>query len=528
VRFQAVRALYGDQTPLVVAVGVAIVVSSPWWLDGWLGWRYGQRPLKLTQLKHHSPEAARLLRRVCQQQGWDLPQLRLLPQDVPLCFSYGGLPRHTRIVVSQGLLDSLDDEAIASLYGYQMATLRHRLQPLTTALGLPPLLVHQGYWSAALWGNRQRQPWQRGMAGAVACGLYGLFWLLRLPGLWFSRVRSRCGDLTACQFTQSPMAHQRALLQLSQHTARYTVQTGYTHPLLEQLEPWLPVSVRQALPLAGCQAWTAVVAWDYANPQRQWLRWNTAHPLLGERLLALGRLAHRVEHPALPLPGRPPSARQPLSWAIALQGASVLGALAGALLALGLWFFGGVVNAIDWWRLSWIYGDVVVLRGFIWLGLGLGTLLRVNRLFPEGTPQPAADLLPFLLTQTASLPLDGHPVVIEGTLRGRPGLANWLGQDLFVLVSPNPPEGEAAMVPLHVVSVIGPGGNGLWRRQHPIRWLNQPVRVVGWLRRSTEVWIDVGEVVANRLRFRQSRPPQWTSLLGLGLSLWGLYTIVVG
>jgi Zn-dependent protease with chaperone function len=66
--------------------------------------------LPMTTLFQRSPETNRLLRSYCQQRNWPVPALKLLPTTAPIVMSYGCLPRFTRIVVSQGVLDQLTEE----------------------------------------------------------------------------------------------------------------------------------------------------------------------------------------------------------------------------------------------------------------------------------------------------------------------------------------------------------------------------------------------------------------------------------
>ena len=154
-----------------------------------LGWWYQQKRLSSRTLQQHHTEVLRLLRRVCRQRQWQLPELRLIPNDVPICFSYGWSPRTVRMVVSQGLLDTLTDEELSALYAYELTHVASWDLPVLSGLGVLLCLFYSGYWHLARWGDNRQNRWFRWGSGVVASLLYGLFWLLRKIGLWLSRQR---------------------------------------------------------------------------------------------------------------------------------------------------------------------------------------------------------------------------------------------------------------------------------------------------------------------------------------------------
>ncbi|NJK99650.1 MAG: hypothetical protein HC910_03455 [Spirulinaceae cyanobacterium SM2_1_0] len=99
---------------ILLLLGI-LLVGSPWLLDVWLRWRYGQTPYALHRLASQHPETAKVLQKLARQQRWPLPQLRLLPTDAPVAIAYGHLPRTARITLSEGLLAILTDDELATI-----------------------------------------------------------------------------------------------------------------------------------------------------------------------------------------------------------------------------------------------------------------------------------------------------------------------------------------------------------------------------------------------------------------------------
>ncbi|MBD1916029.1 MULTISPECIES: M48 family metalloprotease [Cyanophyceae] len=547
------------QTYTVWVVGglVLLALASPWIMNFALAFWHGQKTLSTRQLQGYSPGALRLLRQVCRQRGWPLPELRVIPDQAPLCFSYGWLARNTHIVVSQGILDQGSDEAITALYGYELARMVNGSGSVLSVVGLLLLLLHTAYHRLAQLGDRLTQHLLRNILGVISSIFYGLFWLLRQLVLWLSRLCCSWGDRRAIALTQHPDHLADGLLQLTEAIATDLERWGTLHPLLTSLEVLMPVSSRQAITPGSLLAKVGrdgqdlstednsqgdrfenrattiatLVAIDSLNPYRQWLRVSASHLPLGERLLDLSQQATRRQQStavALPLASPTPNSFSPPL--LLLQKGPLAGLLIGGGIAMGLWFLGGIVNRLGWQRLSWLYQDPSVLVGGLWLGLGLGLLLRINALFPDlGSPPPdrqtstaAPDTIAELLHGSSVLPVQGKPVTLRGQLRGSAGVENWGCQNLYL-------DDGSGLVKL--VNPVPLGSlQGLFQpRCHPWQWIGKAVTVSGWSRYGGGLlWVDIHQVQLDPRHRFQAYGPIWATLLSVAISLIGILTIFRG
>lgn len=510
---------------------LSLLLVSPWAMDFLLSQLYGQRGLSTQRLKADFPETLRTLRRASQQQGWPLAELRLLPQPEPLCFSYGWHPSNVRLVVSQGLLEQLEDSELAALCAYETGHLQLGELPLMSALGLLLFVIHQGYWQSARWGDRQRLGWVRIGAGLAASACYSLFWGLRLLGLWLSRLRSDYCDRVALDLIQDPSHYAQGLLKLAGAMAAQAQQQRYTSPLLEGLDLLMPLSHLSSLSLGSClegsnSTLEALTAWDRQNPYRRWLAWKLPQALLGERLALIaaaggdfGLPAEGQSSSAGLSAGRPSRLHLPTLLA---QGAPLAGLVIGLAVAMLLWFIGGVTQAFDGWLLSWLYGDSSVLKAMALLGFGIGLMLRINPLFPDikgnRTPNPTVSSL---LENPLALPADSQPVQLQGQLLGRPGLANWLCQDVLLQTS-------TGLVRLQVLSALGPWGNLLTSGSKPQFWRDRDAIVVGWVRRGGLVYLDVDRWQIGGKTWEIANAPLWLTLISLAACLWSVVILFRG
>jgi Zn-dependent protease with chaperone function len=542
VRLSPIGVLDRSYTSLVIGVAILLIVSSPWLFDRGLSWLYQQQRLSTRQLKTQSPAAVQLLRRVCRQRGWQLPELRVIPTQKPLCFSYGWLPRNTRITISQGLLDHLSEEQIAALYGYELAHITNWDLPVISGLSLWLFALYSLHHKFSSWGDQvASQPLRRKACGAISAVFYVGFWWFRKLGLWLSRQRSHWCDRVAPMLTRQPIAYQAMLLHVTEQIAAQVSTHGEAHPLLICLDGLMPVSPQQAISpgsFLGSIGLESLVAWDGQNPYRFWLMGNASHPLLGERLINSMRWAQSEPSPPrryttdhLDCPHSDPASLPSPSGVtlidLVIQQGPLLGLLIGGGIAMVLWFVGGIVQALNWNRISWLYQDSSILVGGLLLGFGLGMLLRINSLYPDISVSEVQlnndqSALSPLLDGPIRLPVAGYPVALKGTLMGPSGLANQLCQQLYLRHS-------TGTIALKVISPLGPFIN--WRnyQQHPASWTTQPVTVTGWARRGGGVlWVEVADIRrANRTTFR-GKSPIWTTSLSLIASLLGISIIFLG
>lgn len=509
--------------PLLFALSV-MALASPWLWDMWLRFTADRQPFSNQKLRTHSPEAATVLAKHFTKRGWPFPTLWKLPTDVPLIFSYGWLPRNTRLVVSDGLLAQLDADEIAVLVASEISHWKSGYFALLSLQGFVLQLFHQLYWKLALWGNRQ-PVYFKWPAGAIATLSYCAFWLLRIPGLWVSRVRTYYGDRAAVEATGNPNGLAKALVKLSFGCAASVEHQGYTPALLESAALLLPVSPDLSrYQLYGRHPLSQLFAWDSLNPLRGWMSLSESHPPLGDRLrLIMAYAQHWKLDVAIALPA--PSKRQKglslQSWVLLFQQATpYAGFLIGALVGVSFWVVGAIAHQANVPALDWMYNDTGLFQGCCLLGIGIGILLWINPFFPDlSSGMPASQDVPHRVCDPALLPASSLATRLSGTLLGRPGLANWLGQDMLLKT-------EFGLHKLRYFSVLGPFGSVVGLRAQPPETIGKSVQVLGWFRRGTQPWIDIDKIQLGNGRWLPAAYPIFSLLIAALSSSLGLWLLV--
>ena len=546
--------LYRDPTQVLAILGIVTLIVSPWLMDWLLRQVYGLEPLSVSQLAARSSESAKTIQRFCRQRRLPLPTLGILPTQAPLAITYGNLPRTARIVVSEGLLTQLAEDEIATIYAAQLGHIVNRdfiLSSLgTLILQFPYLLylyVAQGGEQLAEWIRRKYPATQRvlpplclGISSIISSLGYATYWLLRLPLLWFSRIRIYYSDRVAIETTGNPNGLTRALLKIGLGMSDAIHQAGQTRPLWDSFDLILPVGYRQGLLLSSCSPhvpFERVLQWECTNPYRHWLIITAAHPLLGDRLHLCARYAYKWRlGTELDLPIPPPPIRDNktrLSKLIAsykafplFQSVLLTGFVVGVALRVGFWLLGILSDWLSrwwitgFWRLIWLHNAGSFLEACILIAFSLSIILWINRYFPDIKPaairhQPSLEQM---LADPNALPSTHQPVEFTGKLLGRRGLQNWLGVDLII-------ETDSGLVKLHYFSILGPLGNLLPLGTRPSDLVGESVTVMGWFRRGVTPWIDVEMLSTSDGKISRAHYPLWLVILAVVAAIWASYLI---
>ncbi|MBU7585948.1 MAG: M48 family metalloprotease [Nostoc sp. TH1S01] len=511
---------YSD--PKLVVIGILIIASvlSPWLLD-WLLARFcSQQPLSKDVLHSRSRETARVLQRYCQQKRWQLPHLRIIPINTPIAFTYGNLPRNTRIVVSQGLLNQLADDEIAVIYAAQLGHIAHGDYLVMSLVLLLTLPIYRSYQQISQWGNNFAPgvwQWPFNIFSSLA---YGMWCLFTGTVLWLSRSRHYYSDRLAAEITGNPNALIRAFLKIAIGIAHDIQQVQHTNCQLESLNLLMPISYQQSLSLgsiAGHIPFESALMWDYLNPYRHWLAINNSHPPIGQRIQWLCQIA-RHWHIETELHLSNEQFIKTTRQSFLLQTAPFLGIPLGFGFAGLIWLSWQTAFSLKFLNLKWIYEDWNFVSGCLLIGFSIGLVIRMNSFFPniKTASRQADQTLPNLLANPSAMPIDNTSVCLVGQLLGRPGTANALAQDLIL-------QSSTGLVKLHHVPWLCLG-----QKVQIQDLIGHQITVTGWFRRGATPWIDIQSVQTQTGSTIHSPHPIWSTILAVAAQAWGAYIFLMG
>jgi Zn-dependent protease with chaperone function len=500
----------------ILVILLSILGSLPWLLDLFLTQFYQQRPLSKETLYSYSREAVRVTQRTCQMRHWPVPQLQILPMSAPIMFTYGNLPRTARIVVSQGLLEKLNDDEIATIYALALGQIRRADFWVMSLVFLVALPIYQFYYQVSNWGNKREQQVWVSIATVLTSFSYGIWCLITSTTLLTSRSRIYYSDRIAAEITGNSNGLVRALLKISLAIADDIKQQEHTSWELESLNILAPVDVKQTLCLGSIiehLRWESFLMWESSNPYRQWFTVNNSHPLMGERLQRLCEIS-RHWHLEPELYFITPELLQVKPQSFLLQIAPWLGIPVGILLAGIFWLSWQTAYTTNIFNLKWIYDDWSFVIGFLMIGFSVGTLVRINKFFPQikTSSQGNDQQVLKLLIDPSVLPIDSLNVRLVGKLLGRRGVGNNLSQDLIL-------QSNIGLVKLHHIPWLAPSAN-------PQKWIGRQVTVTGWLRRGATPWIDIQTLETQTGSVITSPHPIWSTVLAVVAQAWGAYIML--
>ncbi|GAA6622299.1 M48 family metalloprotease [Scytonema sp. NUACC26] len=515
---EPIQLLYADPTLFLLLTLFVLMGLSPWLLDGLLTKFYSQRELNKDALNKHSPEAVRVLQRYCQQQGWQFPKMGILPLSAPIAIAYGSLRRTARIVVSQGLLEQLAEDEIATIYARSLGHIAHWdfvVMSLVLLVTIPFYLLYQ---QIAIGGDKRQIKFFRVILAYVSSFAYGIWYLLTGTSLWLSQLRHYYSDRIAVDITGNPNGLVRGLLKIAIGIASDIQKQEQTCWQLESLNIMAPVGYQQSICLGSIAPHTtfeSFLMWDTLNPYRWWFIFNKTHPLMGDRLQQLTSIARLLRlETELNIENQKPLRVKRQSFLF--QIAPFLGIPGGIVFAFLIWIVWQTAYALKFLNLKWIYDNTSYVTGCLLICIGIGILMRINTFFPdiESVTAQTDNRLPILLANPASLPVDSTPVRLVGKLLGRRGIGNFLGQDLILQTS-------TSLVKLHHLPQVG-------EELHTQDLIGRRISVTGWLRKGALPWIDIQTLTTQSGKIVNSYHPICSIILAIALNAWGVYVLFKG
>lgn len=521
--------IMGQENPtegLVIGLGITIGFNllafflSPLIMDLMQGWLYGTRWTTLSEIQRYSPEAAKVIREVCQQKKLQEPRLGIIEDQNPTAFTYGSLPNSARLVVSKGIFTYLDDDEIATVYAHELGHIVHWdfavMTLAATLVQITYLLYVYAREMADHLGDGEMANKVKNAAQMASLMAYVFYVVGEYLLLYLSRTREYYADHFAAEVTGNPNGLSRSLVKIAYGILEEGKRSTEPSKVLQGTRA-LGIADPKSAAFTGTAYRVAtepqkigkVFLWDMFNPWAWWMELSSTHPLTGKRVRALSTYAEQLgldtefEMGRVIREGRSLN-KQKLYGSFALDivmlWADAIGLVLG--LAIGVAIFTSTKN----WR---------PLASLALIGFGIGTLLKMVFMYPDFSRAPETDVLALMSDPYAS-PLRGRAVKLSGEVIGRGDAGYTFGSDLKL-------QDPTGMIYLHYSSRWGPLGNFLFGMNQAEGFIHQQVRVTGWFRRGIMPWIDYTQMECDRKWTVHSYHRFWTALLGLGAIVLGLF-----
>jgi len=285
------------------ASAAALLLSfllGPWLTDLSLGWFHAFRWVDPEDLPAH---LRRFIDEACRQKDIPFPRCGVLEDGNPNAFTYGHVPGDARLVITQGVLDILDEKEVQAVVGHEIGHIVHWDMLVMTAAALVPMVLYTIY-KVCCRQKRSSSSNDKGKGQLFMIGLAALilYYITEFVVLSLSRTREYYADRFSGEITREPNSLASALVKiaygLAGHRPDPKAEASATHETVRALGIFDPVGalglVAATLSRAGQPSKENIIGamqWDLWNPWAAYYELQSTHPLPAHRLQALGQQA---------------------------------------------------------------------------------------------------------------------------------------------------------------------------------------------------------------------------------------------
>ncbi len=210
----------------------------------------GAAPLKFEDPSHK--KFRNVVTEMAIASGLPMPKVYVVADPAPNAFATGRNPENSAVVVTQGLLDSMNREELQAVVAHEMGHIKSfdilTMTVVTVLVGTVSILSD---WAIRTWrygGIRPRRNLRdKGGIHPLILFVIGFFVLLsplfsRIIAMSVSRNREYQADTSAAEFTRNPLALASALRKIAAHTSpllkarRATAHLFISDPLKRKLD----------------------------------------------------------------------------------------------------------------------------------------------------------------------------------------------------------------------------------------------------------------------------------------------------
>lgn len=189
--FAIIMSLAGVFDLLTLAMVVVTFNIIQWLISPYLvGAIYRVRELP----ENENPQLHQTVEKLSEKSKISKPKLMLSQIPIPNAFAYGSPLTGSRVAVTKGLLDSLNEGEVEAVLGHELGHLKHRdVQVMMVVSFLPALFYYIGFslmLSSMYRGRRD----DSGGSAIIGIGFMIFSWVLNLFILYLSRLREYYAD----------------------------------------------------------------------------------------------------------------------------------------------------------------------------------------------------------------------------------------------------------------------------------------------------------------------------------------------
>ncbi len=161
--------------------------------------------------KKEAPKLHKIVGQLAEDAGLPKPKVAVSNSTVPNAFAFGRWKSDSRVCVTKGLLDLLDDDELKAVLGHEMSHIRHRDVLVITLISVIPMIAWYMAWNFMFSGGDGDN---RGNAMLIGVAAFGVYMVTNLLVLYASRVREYYADKGSVELGSKPNHLASALYKL--------------------------------------------------------------------------------------------------------------------------------------------------------------------------------------------------------------------------------------------------------------------------------------------------------------------------
>jgi Zn-dependent protease with chaperone function len=453
------------------------------------------------------PHLFEAIDKVASLQGIKHPRMGIIHDLNPNAFTFGHTKNNARIVITDGILQYLDEEEQTAVVAHELGHVVHNdFIVMTVVFAIPLILLTIARWSyyAARFSGR-RSSNRNGGANvgliliAIAVISFISYYVGYLISLVVSRVREYYADEHSAELTEDPNTLSTALVKIA-----YGLLVGGTETEIKERNKSGVRALRglgifdpkkashfavEGVGKAGVisnEAIQKAAGWDLFNPWAKYFQLFSTHPLPAKRIQRLneqcesyGKSAEIDFSEARKLKelqvGKSMTGEFLTDWFVKSLPSVIFIVL---LIFTALWAFGyllstpfSTLTTLQNLLLLWALGFVII---------GLGYILRTSYMYRGGFQQKS---VLDLVTVINVSPIRPVPAIIEGRIIGKGIPGYYFSDDLFF-------QDDTGLLYIDYrfgLSIM----DFFWAITKVNRLIGQRVRIRGWYRRGPSPYLQI-------------------------------------
>jgi heat shock protein HtpX len=166
------------------------------------------------------PQLHQMVEDLARRAGIPKPKIGIAHVGLPNAFAFGRWMSDSRVCVTDGILNLLDEEELRAVLGHELSHVRNRDVLTITVLSVIPMVLYRIAWYFLFYGGGRRRDNSGANAALVGLAALLFYFVTNLLVLYASRIREYFADKGSVALGNPPEKLASALYKLVYGSAR--------------------------------------------------------------------------------------------------------------------------------------------------------------------------------------------------------------------------------------------------------------------------------------------------------------------